>query len=43
MEVEWAGDYLPVYAGNLDIMTGSAVAVAEAIGKEVKLLLVDKS
>lgn len=37
VEVEGAGDYLPVYSGNLDIMTASAVGLAEAFAKKMTL------
>ncbi len=35
VEVEGAGDYLPPFAGNLDIMTAAATRVGESIAREI--------
>ena len=36
LEVEGAADYLPAYAGNLDIMTSAALATAERVAERLQ-------
>ena len=38
LEIEGAGDYLPAFAGNLDIMTCAAVRVGEEIARRHRVL-----
>jgi acetaldehyde dehydrogenase (acetylating) len=35
LEIEGTGDYLPPFAGNLDIMTASAIKVGEELAKNI--------
>jgi len=35
LQVEGLGDYLPKYAGNLDIMTAAAARTAEMFAEEI--------